>query len=760
MLHHPSPYSLFAVALLLQLLVLPAMAIEKVYPGKTWQWKKPHQVGMDASKLEAFSNYVGGRGCVVRFGYMVYGWGDVARRGDVASACKPWYSHFLFKAVEEGKLKSVDELVIKFEPRLEDLNPKLGFKDRRIRWRDLANQTSCYGITEGPGTAFDYNDWQMALFWDTLFLKVYGATYKTVDAKVLQPKLTRIIQCQDKPTLMAFGTEDRPGRVGVSVRDFCRLGLLYLHKGNWKGRQLISPAHATLAVTSPLPNSVPRTKGKEAEMVPGQRSIGSGSIPDNQCDHLGSYSWLWWTNGIDREGKRHWPDVPVDTYGAFGHGGIRVMVVIPGLDLVMSWNDSRVRGREKENQALKLLVEAVVEKSVGSTKPTGPMKGQIIVDPEHPQWLRRHTVGPFFMCGPGDPEGFLYRGSLNPDGTRNGDQMALIKKLAGTGANCIYLMAVRSHGGDGDRTHNPFIDKNPSKGINTKLLDQWESWFSEMDKNGIVIFFFLYDDSCRVWKTGDRVGDQERQFIRTLVDRFQHHKNLIWCIAEEYQEAFSAKRVSNIAAEIRAADDHNHVIAVHKLSGLDFSEFADDPNIDQFAIQYNADSPQKLHTGVVSAWKKAAGRYNLNMAEAASHGAGTTARKKNWATALGGAYVMVLGMDIAGTALSDLEDCGRLVRFMESTNFHQMLPHDELASGGTEYALAKPGHSYIAYTSKTSAEIGLKGLPGGTYTFEWFDCVTGKTVIQKNVKLTAGDHTWKRPEGLGGEVALYLRRSN
>ena len=47
----------------------------------------------------------------------------------------------------------------------------------------------------------------------------------------------------------------------------------------------------------------------------------------------------------------------------------------------------------------------------------GPLPGQIVVDPDHIQWLKRAGGGSFFMCGPGDPEGFLYRGTLNPDGT-------------------------------------------------------------------------------------------------------------------------------------------------------------------------------------------------------------------------------------------------------------------------------------------------------------------------------------------------------
>ena len=751
MRRHTIVWSLIATVFTLEPFLLPSMGAETVFPGATWEAKVPEEVGMDTAKLDSFKSYVGGRGCVVRHGYMVYTWGDASKRGDVASACKPWFSHFLFKAVEEGKITGVDEKVNKWEPRLNNINENLGYKDRDITWRHMANQISCYGLTEEPGTAFDYNDWQMALFWDTLFLKVYGAAWGNVDDTVLHPQLTDLLQCQDNPTFMAFGTGDRPGRLGISVRDFARFGLLYLHKGNWKGKQLLSEKFAAMAVTNSLPNSIPRATGAAAEMISGQRTLGSRNIPDNQCDHLGSYSWLWWTNGVDRSGKRHWPDVPTDAFGAFGHGGPRAMVVIPSLDLIMSWNDADVRSRDKENQALKLLVRSVTAAS------NSPLDGQITVDPDHPQWLKRHGGGPFFMCGPGDPEGFLYRGAQSPDGTRDGDQMELINKLKGTGANCIYLMAVRSHGGDGERTHNPFVDNAPSKGINSKVLDQWETWFAEMDNSGIVIFFIFYDDSARVWNTGDTVGSAERDFIHTIVNRFEHHKNLIWCIAEEYEEAFNVKRVSNIAAEIRAADDHEHVIAVHKLSGLRFSEFADDPNIDQFAIQYNADTASRLHRGVVNAWTYADGKYNLNMSEAADHGTGATARKKNWACAMAGAYVMILRMDIVSTAMSDLEDCGRLVRFFESTNFNEMAPHDELKHGGTEYVIALPGSSYIAYASNLSGDIGLKDMTAGAYTFNWFDCVTGKSVTRTNVQVAAGDQTWPKTGGIGNELAVHIK---
>ena len=87
----------------------------QVYPGKDWDRKGPVEVGLDERKLRAISEYSGGFGCVVRHGFMVYTWGDVSRRMDVASAAKPVYAHFLFKAVENGKIAGVDERIQELE---------------------------------------------------------------------------------------------------------------------------------------------------------------------------------------------------------------------------------------------------------------------------------------------------------------------------------------------------------------------------------------------------------------------------------------------------------------------------------------------------------------------------------------------------------------------------------------------------------------------------------------------------------------------
>ncbi len=101
-------------------------------------------------------------------------------------------------------------------------------------------------------------------------------------------------------------------------------------------------------------------------MLPGQRSFGgTKSITPNGP---GVYSFNWWLNRKDNQGRLALPSAPPDTILASGHGAKRTLWVIPSLDLVVSWNDSLVDDHDKSpgnpdtrlNRAARLLVEAVV----------------------------------------------------------------------------------------------------------------------------------------------------------------------------------------------------------------------------------------------------------------------------------------------------------------------------------------------------------------------------------------------------------------
>jgi hypothetical protein len=383
-------------------------------------------------------------------------------------------------------------------------------------------------------------------------------------------------------------------------------------------------------------------------------------------------------------------------------------------------------------------------------------EGGLVVDARYPAWFMVEGGGSHFLCGPGDPEDFLFRGVENPDGTRDGDQEDLIAKIAPTGANGVYVQAVRSFGGDGDATHDPFVGHDPQAGVNEVVLDQWAGWFEALSDAGVVVYLFLYDDSAAPFGGGDEVSVAEQAFVEALVDRLEHVPLLVWVLAEEYSEAISPARAAALVQLIAATDDHEHPIGVHQLGGLAF-DFADDPAVDQFTIQYNVPTAAELHDGMVQAFASADGRYNLNMSEAAMYGTGATARQKSWAVAMGGAYVMILEMDIAGTDVADLEDCGRLVEFFESTRFRETAPADALAAGDTQYVLAAPGEAYILYASAATTELGVD-VEAGTYTLRWLDPVDGDTTMEQGVVAPGGPQTWPLPEGIGPEVALSIER--
>ncbi len=329
-----------------------------VFPGTTWEVMTPAEASLDEKALEQLAAHVGGRGCVVRHGRMVYTWGDEQRSSDVASAFKPLLSTLLFFAIQDGYIADADDPVANHEPRLRDLDPD---KDGHITWAHLGAQTSGYGLAEAPGEAYSYNDYALALYYDTLMDKVFEA-----DAdEVLKRYLGQPLGFEDAYTFEAFGPADRPGRLAVSVRDFARFGQFILHGGRWKDAQLLAGDHVETMVSAVVPPHTPVASGAEAPMIADQRTVGGGKTITPVGP--GFYSFNWWLNGRDRHGNQLYPDGPDDLILAAGHGGKRTLWIFPSLDMVVSWNDSHISDHDDSphnpdtlsNQAVRLMMRAV-----------------------------------------------------------------------------------------------------------------------------------------------------------------------------------------------------------------------------------------------------------------------------------------------------------------------------------------------------------------------------------------------------------------
>ena len=127
------------------------------YPGATWETRTPAQVGLRSDRLVSFAGSLGGVGSIVRNGYMVHTWGDQTAKADWASAAKPVIHTLLFFAVQENRIKSVDDPIKDWV--LAATNAALRPEDESITFAQLMNMTSGYAEIEAPGATWSYNDY-------------------------------------------------------------------------------------------------------------------------------------------------------------------------------------------------------------------------------------------------------------------------------------------------------------------------------------------------------------------------------------------------------------------------------------------------------------------------------------------------------------------------------------------------------------------------------------------------------------------------
>ena len=315
-----------------------------VFPEKAWQTKLPYEVKLDEDQLQAFSQAVGGDGVVVRNGFLVKTWGKPDRRTDWASSCKPVISTLLLFAVQEGKLKSVDDPI---RPWLQKRWPgkDLSEKDRSMTFRHLADMTSGYSRAEPPGTHWAYNDYAIQL-------------YANVLSEVLETSLNNDALSRFKPLTFQdgdlFGSRGGAG-INTSPRDFARIGWFWLNQGNWNGKQLLRRDFFAKHCQPDVPRDLPRTKKAGRDYL----EIGTlGGGTDQNFSGQGVYGFNWWFNA-KMAGHTEYliPHLPHDAFCTIGHQGNEVMLIVPSWKLVVAargtWGGVRL-------EKTKLLADAIL----------------------------------------------------------------------------------------------------------------------------------------------------------------------------------------------------------------------------------------------------------------------------------------------------------------------------------------------------------------------------------------------------------------
>jgi CubicO group peptidase (beta-lactamase class C family) len=146
-----------------------------------------------------------------------------------------------------------------------------------------------------PGAKWDYNNTGLALL-SPVFKKATGRQIdEYLDERVFRPIGIRSDdwkwERREEWTLPYSGWH-------TTARSLGRVGLLVLHKGKWRDKQLVPSAWLA-------------------------KSIGSSQELNK------AYGYLWWNNSTNR-----WPKSPPDAYAAMGRWDNNIFVV-PSLDLIV-----------------------------------------------------------------------------------------------------------------------------------------------------------------------------------------------------------------------------------------------------------------------------------------------------------------------------------------------------------------------------------------------------------------------------------------
>jgi CubicO group peptidase (beta-lactamase class C family) len=325
--------------------------LERTYPGRIWQTKKPSEADLNSGKIDSIARLLDGRGCIIRHGFVVKAWGDQSQKGDWLSSSKPVFSTLLFFAIQEGKLESVHTPIKSF-------GWDLSAKDDEMTFHHLANMISGYARPEKPGAAWAYNDYAINLYRLTLF----DCLFKADTGKVAND------QSRLGPLYFEDGLSfNKKARVIASVRDFARLCWFWLNEGEWRQQQLLSKDFFDDYCRPHVSKMLPHTEKAKTNDYLKIGSYGGGS------DHFtkygpGIYGYNFWFNdtGRDHPTRITWPDAPCDAFMTIGAGG-NSTAIIPSLDMVIvaakaKWGSPKAGNSSSVmNRVMKMAGEAVLD---------------------------------------------------------------------------------------------------------------------------------------------------------------------------------------------------------------------------------------------------------------------------------------------------------------------------------------------------------------------------------------------------------------
>ncbi|MFM9908638.1 MAG: serine hydrolase domain-containing protein [Chitinophagaceae bacterium] len=292
----------------------------------------------------------GPAGLIIKNGYIVGQWGDVARVDMTFSVTKSYLSTIAGLAIDNGMIRNVTDRVNQY---VWD-NYFEGEHNSKVSWEHLLTQSSdwsgsLFGLQdwadrpprEGsvddwknrkffePGTVYEYNDVRVNLLAYSL-LQVWRKPLPIVlKEKIMDPigasttwrwfgYENSFVNLDGLMMQSVSGGGHHGGGLFINTLDHARFGLLFLRNGKWKNQQLIS-----------------------------EKWVNAVQQPSSANKN---YGYLWWLNTDQR-----WKELSSKIYSADGFGG-NYIVIDKEHDLVVvaRWMDD-----SKMGEVLKLIFKSI-----------------------------------------------------------------------------------------------------------------------------------------------------------------------------------------------------------------------------------------------------------------------------------------------------------------------------------------------------------------------------------------------------------------
>ncbi|MBL6677878.1 MAG: serine hydrolase [Flavobacteriaceae bacterium] len=295
-------------------------------------------------------------GLIVKDGYIIASWGDTKRVDMTFSVTKSYLSAVTGIAYDNKLIKSEEDYVSNYvwDETFD------GYKNRKITWKHLLNQSSdwngsLWGINhwedrpdiskeiddwrsepqKEPGTFYKYNDVRVNVLAYSLLHVFREALPKVLKKYIMDPigasnswrwygYENSWINLDGVMTQSVSGGGHNGGGIFINSEDHARFGLLYLNKGVWDGKRVISEEWIKKSITPSKTNP--------------------------------EYGYMWWINSKHGEDYQttDWKNVPTNIFYGSGFGGNKV-IIIPDENMVVV---GRWFGSQTESTFIKMILES------------------------------------------------------------------------------------------------------------------------------------------------------------------------------------------------------------------------------------------------------------------------------------------------------------------------------------------------------------------------------------------------------------------